>query len=248
MVQKWPQMVQKWSKMIKNWFKNDTKMVQIRPTLIQKWSKNGHKWSKDCPNMVQKRSHISICDGFISSLSAAHHQFIISSWSVHHQFVISSSSVHHQVIVSSSSVHHPFIVKLGPKNITQIGLRAEGAKANGQRLIHKSINLTISKFNWSHQLCSQLCSLCSNYSMWSIITNYVPKVNGDIPPSLMVLLIMRFFIVFIVQHLQHTWFHPRMLATASLPKLISLPITSCQQTQSFDKYIFSAKVETSCRW
>ena len=132
MVQKWPLMVQKWSKMIKNWFKNDTKMVQIRPTLIQKWSKNGHKWSKDCPNMVQKRSHISICDGFISSLSAAHHQFIISSWSVHHQF----------------------IVKIGPKNITQIGLRAEGAKANGQRLIHRSINLTISKFNWSHQLCN----------------------------------------------------------------------------------------------
>ena len=122
---------------------------------------------------------------------------MVSSPSVHHQFVISSSSVHHQVIVSSSSVHHPFIVKLGPKNITQIGLRAEGAKANGQRLIHRSINLTISKFNWSRQLCSQLCSLCSNYSMWSIINNYVPKVNGDIPPSLMVLFIALLGIYFV---------------------------------------------------
>ena len=130
---------------------------------------------------------------FISSSSSIHHQFMVSSSPVHHQFVISSSSVHHQVIVSSSSVHHQFIVKLGPKNITQIGLRAEGAKANGQRLIHRSINLTISKFNWSRQLCSQLCSLCSNYSMWSIITNYVPKVNGDIPPSLMVLLKNTFY-------------------------------------------------------
>ena len=144
-------------------------MVQIRPTLIQKWSKNGHKWSKDCPNRVQKRSHISICDGFISSLSAAHHQFIISSWSVHHQFIISLSSVHHQVIVSSSSVHHQFIVKLGPKNITQIGLRAEGAKAN----ITGSIYLTISIYNWSYQL----YSLCSNHSMWSIMASYVPNVT-----------------------------------------------------------------------
>ena len=127
-----PKMIRNDQKLVQKSYKNGPKMVQIRPTLIQKWSKNGHKWSKDCPNMVQKRSHISICDGFISSLSAAHHQFIISSWSVHHQF----------------------IVKLGPKNITQIGLRAEGAKANGQRLIHRSINLTISKFNWSHQLCN----------------------------------------------------------------------------------------------
>ena len=164
-VQNGPKMIQNDQKLVQKWYKNGPKMVQIRPTLIQTWSKNDHKWSKDCQNMVQKRSNISICDGFISSLSAAHHQFIISS----------------------SSVHHQFIVKLGPKNITQIGLRAEGAKANGQRLIHKSINLTISKFNWSHQLCYQICSLCSNHSMWSIITNYVPKVNGDIPPSLMVL-------------------------------------------------------------
>ena len=91
---------------------------------------------------------------FISSSSSIHHQFMVSSSSVHHQFIISSWSVHHQFIVSSSSVHHQFIVKLRPKNLPQIGLRAEGAKANGQRLIHRSINLTISKFNRSHQLCN----------------------------------------------------------------------------------------------
>ena len=84
--------------------------VALGPNIIQKWSINNHKWSKNCPNMVQKRSHISICDGFISSLSAAHHQFIISSWSVHHQFIISSSSVHHQFMVSSSPVHCQFII------------------------------------------------------------------------------------------------------------------------------------------
>ena len=125
MIQNDQKMVKKWSKMFKNcsnWSNVDSKMVQ-----------NGHKWSKNCPNMVQKRSHISICDGFISSLSAAHHQFITSSWSVHHQFIISSSSVHHQFIISSSPGHCQFIVKLGPKNITQIGLRAEGAKANVRR-------------------------------------------------------------------------------------------------------------------
>ena len=172
-------MVQKWSKMIKNGanLSNiDSKMVINDPKIVRIWSK--------------KKPHLHLWwfyQQFISSSSSIHHQFMVSSSPVHHQFVISSSSVHHQVIVSSSSIHHPFIVKLGPKNITQIGLRAEGAKANGQRLIHRSINLTISKFNWSRQLCSQLCSLCSNYYMWSIITNYVPKVNGDIPPSLMVL-------------------------------------------------------------
>ena len=198
MVQKWPQMVQKWSEMIKNWFKNHTKMVQKWSKFVQHWFKNGPKmvindpkivriWSKKGATSPSVMVLSAVYQQLIINSSSVHGQFIISSSSVRHQFIIRSSSVYHQVIVSSSSVHHQFIVKLGPKNITQIGLRAEGAKANGQRLIHKSINLTISKFNWSHQLCSQLCSLCSNYSMWSIINNYVPKVNGDIPPSLMVL-------------------------------------------------------------
>ena len=109
---------------------NGQKLLQIGPTLIQKCFKNGNKWSKNYPNMVQKRSHISICDGVISSLSAVHHQFLISSSSVHHQFIISSSSVHSQFTVSSFSVYHQFMVKLGTNNITHIGLRAEGAKAN----------------------------------------------------------------------------------------------------------------------
>ena len=116
--------------------------------------------------MVQKRGHISICDDFISSLAAVHHQFIsssssvchqfiisssslyyrfiISSWSVHHQFLISSWSVHHEFITSSfittsSSVHHLISQDLSAKGsciITHIGLRAEGAKAAPQKHKH----------------------------------------------------------------------------------------------------------------
>ena len=82
------------------------KLVQISPKIIQKWSQNGHKWSKNCPIMVQKRSHISICNDFISRLSAVHHQFMISLSSIHDQFIIS----HHQFIISSSSGHHQFII------------------------------------------------------------------------------------------------------------------------------------------
>ena len=79
--------------------------------------------------MVQKRSHISICDEFISSSSSIHHQFIINSSSVYYLFIISSSLVHGQFIISSSSaygqfiislwsVDHQFIIKLWPYNIT----------------------------------------------------------------------------------------------------------------------------------
>ena len=32
-------------------------------------------------------------------------------------------------------------------------------------------------------------SLCSNHSMWPFVAFYVPEVHGDIPPSLMVLLL-----------------------------------------------------------
>ena len=84
--------------------------VALGPNIIQKWSINDHKWSKNCPNMVQKRGHISICDDFISSLAAVHHQFISSSSSVCHQFIISSSSLYYRFIISSSSVHGQFII------------------------------------------------------------------------------------------------------------------------------------------
>ena len=170
-------MVQRWSKFVQHWLKHGPKMVINDPKIFRIWSKKG----ATSPSVMVLSA---VYQQLMINSSSVHGQFIISSSSVCHQFIIRSSSVYHQVIVSSSSVHYQFIVKLGPKNITQIGLRAFG-----QRLIHRSINLTISKFNWPRQLCSQLCSLCSNYSMWSIINNYVPKVNGDIPPSLMVLLL-----------------------------------------------------------
>ena len=66
------------------------------------------------------------------------------------------------VIIILSEVHHLF--KLGSHNITHIGLRAEGAKAN----ITGSIYLTISIYNLSQQL----YSLCSNHfigQLWPIM-------------------------------------------------------------------------------
>ena len=119
--------------------------------MIQRLSEYGPKKGATSPSVMVLSA---VYQQLIINSSSVHGQFIISSSSVRHQFIIRSSSVYHQVIVSSSSVHHQFIVKLGPKNIIQIGLRAEGAKANGQRLIQRSINLMISKFNWSHQLCN----------------------------------------------------------------------------------------------
>ena len=119
---------------------NDPKIVQI-----------GSKKGATSPSVMVLSA---VYQQLIINSSSVHGQFIISSSSVRHQFIIRSSSVYHQVIVSSSSVHHQFIVKLGPKNITQIDhLIKSGPECkrllnhNTHRLIHKSINLTISKFN-----------------------------------------------------------------------------------------------------
>ena len=146
---KWPRIVQKWSEMIKNWFKNHTKMVQKWSKFVQHWFKNGPKMVINDPKIVRIWSKKGATSPSVMVLSA----------------------VYQQLIINSSSDHHQFIVKLGPKNITQIGLRAEGAKANGQRLIHRSINLMISKFNWSHQLC--------NFVLFIIKLFHVVLVNYD---------------------------------------------------------------------
>ena len=41
--------------------------------------------------------------------------------------------------------------------------------------------------------CCSFKSICSNHSMWPFVAFYVPKVHGDKPPSLMVLLIVNCF-------------------------------------------------------
>ena len=53
-----------------------------------------------------------------------------------------------------------------------------------------------SHYDWSNQLCffCSLQSLRSIHSMWTFVTIYVPDVQGDIPPSLMVL----FFLILIL--------------------------------------------------
>ena len=43
-------------------------------------------------------------------------------------------------------------------------------------------------------------SLCSNHSMWPFVAFYVPEVHGDIPPSLMVLLLLKVPVTFQTLH------------------------------------------------
>ena len=43
--------------------------------------------------------------------------------------------------------------------------------------------------------CCSFKSICSNHSMWPFVAIYVPKVHGDIPPSLMVLFLLTFCVI-----------------------------------------------------